>query len=82
MSEIRLPFCPICSQEILLPFSSDHVSASGKTFSCWFCSNCGFYLTTVDSKAVNPEKDIKTGFNLELRKKIREMKETYQKTKT
>jgi hypothetical protein len=82
MSEKIFPYCPICNREVLLPFSSDHVSAGGKAFSCWFCSNCGFYLTTVDNKAVNPKKDIKAGFNIELRQKILEMKDQYKKTKS
>ena len=81
MTEIRFPLCPVCNQETMLPFSSDHVSAGGKTFSCWFCPNCGFYLTTVNRGDVNPEKDIKAGINLELKKKIHAMKEYYQKTK-
>ena len=81
MTGIHFPLCPICDQATMLPFSSDHVSAGGKAFSCWFCSNCGFYLSTIDNKAINPEKDIKTGFNLELRQKINDMKEQYKKTK-
>ena len=81
MSE-KLPSCPICNQKVLLPFSSDHVTAGGKTFSFWFCSNCGFYLTTtaITNRSIDPEKDIKTGINLEIRQKIGGMKKNYQKT--
>lgn len=82
MSGIGFPLCPICNQEALLPFSSDHVSAGGKTFSCWFCPNCGFYLTTVNKGDVDPERDIKTGISLELKDKIHAMKKSYQTTKT
>ena len=78
MNEISFPSCPICNKEVLLPFSS--VSVDVKTFSIWFCSNCGFCLTTANNRAINPEKDINTGFNLDLRQKIREMKEQYNKT--
>lgn len=80
MSESVFPLCPICKKEILVPFSATQYDIGSKTFGFWFCSWCGFYLTTRDSRAVNPEEDIETGFNIQLRGKIREMKKDYGKS--
>jgi len=82
MSESSYPLCPICKKEILVPFSSTQFELGSKTFGCWFCSWCGFYLTTRDNRAINPEQDIETGFNIQLRRKIREMKKNHIKSKS
>ena len=50
-----------------------------KTYGIWICSNCGFFLTTRDTRAINTKKDIETGFNFGLRREIRQMREDYQK---
>ena len=56
MSEIKFPVCPICKKEVLLPFSIMQVGMdiSNKVYGTWFCSNCGFFLTTRDTRAINP----------------------------
>jgi hypothetical protein len=81
MSELRLPDCPICKREVLLPLSISQTSeyAGGKPYGLWVCSNCGFYITTSDTRAINPVKDIQTGFNKDLCKKVEKMRLEYRK---
>ena len=82
LTELSFPVCPICKREVLLPFSTMQFgvkSVSDKTFGSWVCSNCGFYLSTKDNKASNPDQDIETGFNKNLRKKIEELRKQYNK---
>ena len=81
MSEIKFPVCPICKKEVLLPFSITTVGGtlSEKIYGTWFCSNCGFFLTTRDTRANNPERDIEAGFNHGLRAEIQRMRNEYQK---
>jgi hypothetical protein len=74
-----LPICLICKKETLLPLSASEYELGGKTFGSWICSKCGFYLTTGDTRGVNPEIDIKIGFSFDLRRKISKMKEEYLK---
>lgn len=80
MSQLRLPDCPICNREVLLPLSISQQSgyASGKPYGLWICSNCGFYITTSDTRAINPDKDIKTGFNQSLREKVEKLRKEYK----
>jgi len=63
----------------LLPFSiSQHTNyASGKAYGSWICTNCGFYITTGDTRVIDPTSDIETGFIFHLRKKIRKMRKDY-----
>ena len=77
MSETRHPVCPICKKEVLLPFSIIHYEAS-KTFGNWFCSNCGFCISTDDSRCYEPKEDIKVSLIPELATRIRELKRIYE----
>jgi hypothetical protein len=77
MKASEYPVCPICKQEVLLPFSISQYELRGKIFGNWICSNCGFYLTTGDSRAEVPESDIKAGFHTLLRKKVEELRKEY-----
>jgi hypothetical protein len=81
MSESKYPVCPICKQEVLLPFSISQISdhSTGKVYGSWICSNCGFYLNTRDTRAIDPESDFETGFNVYVRKKVEELREKYYK---
>ncbi len=83
MSEMRLPVCPICKREILLPLSTWRVSAGSawgneKIFGNWICTNCGFYITTGENAGTNPE-DINADFNMPLRTRIEYLREEYKK---
>ncbi|MEJ2241424.1 MAG: hypothetical protein P8Y18_04700 [Candidatus Bathyarchaeota archaeon] len=82
MSENKYPICPICKKEVLLPFSIMQVAVehpAEKTYGNWICSNCGFFLTTRDTRAINPEKDIESGFNLDLQQKVEDLRKEYYK---
>jgi hypothetical protein len=81
MSELRLPLCPICKEEVLLPFSITQYDIGAKTFGNWVCTNCGFYITTRDTRAINPKEDIETGFIFNLRTKMNRLKKDYQTSK-
>ena len=82
MSQSKYPVCPICKQEVLLHFSGSQYELISKTFGSWICSNCGFYLTSGDSRAIDPESDIKAGFNLSLIKMVEELRREYYNQKT
>jgi len=79
MTDLKFPVCPICKQEVLLPFSIVQVAGtiSEKTFGNWICSNCGFFLSTKGNRANNPELDIKAGFSKNLIKKVEELRKKY-----
>ena len=70
MTDLKYPICPICKREVLLPFSTIHVGAENiqaKQYGTWVCSNCGFFLSTKDHKAINPGKALEAGFSTKLR---------------
>jgi len=80
MTDIKYPTCPICKREALLPFSTMHdgeKNIHSKQYGTWACSNCGFFLSTKDNKADNPEKDIDAGFSIKLRKKVEELRKLH-----
>lgn len=82
MTENNFPTCPICKREILLPFSIMQFGAStisDKTYGSWVCSNYGFFISTRDTRGINPEKDVEAGFNESLRKKIEDLRKSYNK---
>ena len=79
MSETRHPVCPICKKEVLLPFSISQYEVRGKHFGSWVCTNCGFYITTGDKRAMDPISDFETGINPFLRKEIKKIKKEYLK---
>jgi len=79
MSEMRFPLCPICKDEVLLPFSTSQYEVGEKVFGSWVCTNCGFFITTLDTRAIDIRNDIKTGFHLPLRRGIKELREEYKK---
>jgi hypothetical protein len=80
MVDLNFPICPICKREVLLPFSIMQVWAKNiqaKQYGTWICSNCGFFLSTKDERAVNPDKDVEAGFSTKLRKKVEELRKNY-----
>lgn len=82
MTDLKFPICPICKREVLLPFSIMQVGEHNtcvKQYGTWACSNCGFFLSTIDNSAVNPDKDIEAGFSITLRKKVEELRKQYMK---
>ena len=82
MVESKFPICPIWKREVLLPFSIMQVGAptiAAKVYGTWICSNCGFFLSTKDNRAVNPDKDIEAGFSIQLSKKIEKLRKQYNK---
>ena len=83
MTDLKFPICPICKQEVLLPFSIIQANArnlSGKTFGNWVCSNCGFFLSTEDNRGINPKEDIQAGFSENLVEKVEKLrKQFYEK---
>ena len=78
MVENSFPKCPICKEEVLLPFSVSQLETT-KTFAHWVCTNCGFCIGTADSRGCNPDKDVEAGFLSQLIKKMDELKEIYRK---
>jgi hypothetical protein len=83
MSKIEHPDCPICKKEVLLPFSicaNERNELKEKTYGSWVCTNCGFCISTGDSKASNPKQDITAVFLDELAIKIEELRKVYYKT--
>ena len=74
-----LPICPICKKELMIPFSASQYEAGAKIFGTWICSKCGFYMTTGDTRGVDPESDIKIGINSDLKIRISEMREKHLK---
>jgi hypothetical protein len=82
LTDLKFPICPICKREVLLPFSIMQVGEHNtcvKQYGTWACSNCGFFLSTIDNSAVNPDKDIEAGFSITLRKKVEELRKQYMK---
>jgi len=82
MTDLKYPICPICKREVLLPFSTMQVgveSIQAKQYGIWACSNCGFFLSTKDNRAINPDKDIEAGFSTKLRKEVEELRRQYMK---
>ena len=82
MTDLKVPLCPICKREVLLPFSTMHQgpkNLQSKEYGTWACSNCGFFLSTKNKRAVNPDKDIEAGFSIKLRKKVEELRNQYMK---
>jgi len=79
MSEMRLPICPICKREILLPLST-WVLKYGKenVVGNWICTNCGFYITTGKNSGTDPEEII-ADFNVPLRARIEYLRKEYKK---
>lgn len=79
MSEMRLPVCPICKREVLLPLST-WVLRYGreKVIGKWICTNCGFYITTGKSAGTDLE-DITTDFHIPLRTRIEYLRREYKK---
>jgi len=81
LSEFKKPVCPICKQEVLLPFSIMQVGGNRpeKTYGTWICSNCGFFLSTRDTQGINPESDVEAGFSDYLQKKVEDLRQEYYK---
>ena len=82
MTDLKYPICPICKREVLLPFSTIHVGATNiqaKQYGTWACSNCGFFLSTKDNKAINPDKALEAGFSTKLRQEVEELRKQYMK---
>jgi hypothetical protein len=81
MSQFKHPICPICKQEILLPFSLSQSPdwTTIKAYGSWICSNCGFYLTATDSKNVDQKHAIEAGFSVYLKKKVEDLRGEYFK---
>ncbi|MEJ2495444.1 MAG: hypothetical protein P8Y79_14075 [Ignavibacteriaceae bacterium] len=80
MTDLTFPICPICKREVLLPFSTMQVgehNTYAKQYGTWACSNCGFFLSTIDKSAVNPDIDIEAGFSIKLRKKVEELRKQH-----
>jgi len=80
LTDLTFPICPICKREVLLPFSTMQVgehNTYAKQYGTWACSNCGFFLSTIDNSAVNPDKDIEAGFSIKLRKKVEELRKQH-----
>jgi transcription elongation factor Elf1 len=79
MSEFRLPLCPICKHENLLPLSTWVLKISLKNvIGTWICTNCGFYVTAGKNSVTDPE-DIIADFNMPLRARIEYLRKEYQK---
>ncbi len=53
------PKCPVCREEVLLPFSVSQEETT-KDYAHWVCTNCGFCIGTGDTRGVNPKDDIQT----------------------
>ena len=79
MSEMKLPLCPICKREVLLPLSIYVTPGSWeKVFGNWVCTNCGFYITTAKKPGAHPD-DINADFNIPLRTRIEYLRKEYHK---
>ncbi|WGM89281.1 MAG: hypothetical protein IAX21_07145 [Candidatus Bathyarchaeota archaeon] len=82
MSVTEYAICPICKKEVLLPFSicaNECNEIKEKTYGSWVCTNCGFCISTGDSKASNPKHDITAVFLNEFAIKIEELRKVYYK---
>ena len=79
MSEMKLPLCPICKREILLPLSI-YVTPGAweKVFGNWICTNCGFSITTAKKSGAHTDNII-TDFNMALRTRIEDLRKEYKK---
>lgn len=78
MIENNCPSCPVCKNEVLLPFSIFENEMKTKTFGSWVCTNCGFCISTHNSKGSNPKEDITVYFIDELKIKIEELRRKHQ----
>jgi len=78
MVENSFPKCPICKEEVLLPFSVSQ-DMSTKVYAHWVCTNCGFCIGTGNTKGYNPNYDITFEFLQELAEEVRSAREHYQK---
>lgn len=79
MRQVRLPVCPVCKEEILLPFSVSGGMESAMTFAHWICTNCGFCIGTDNTRGIHPEEDLHAGFLYKLTARMKELKESFQK---
>ena len=80
MVENSFPKCPICEEEVLLPFSVSQ-DMSTKVYAHWVCTNCGFCIGTGDTRGCNPMHDIRGEILQELVDSIDEEKFRYQMQK-
>jgi C4-type Zn-finger protein len=79
VSEMRLPLCPICKREVLLPMSTWIFKyEKEKVYGNWICTNCGFYITTGKNTGTEPE-DITADFHIPLRSRIEYLRKEYMK---
>ena len=78
MVENSFPKCPICKEEVLLPFSVSK-DMSTKVYAHWVCTNCGFCIGTGDTRGYNTPKDILVGIFPEIVKRIEKIREEYQR---
>lgn len=78
MVENSFPKCPICKEEVLLPFSVSQ-DMSTKVYAHWVCTNCGFCIGTGDTRGCNPDNDIILSFLQELVEEVKSAREHYQK---
>ena len=78
MTHTHTVLCPICEKEVLLPFSISQYEFKGKTFGSWICTNCGFCISTGDSRGCNPNTDVKSRFIHKLRTRVQGLKKIYE----
>ena len=80
MADINFPKCPVCKKEVLLPFSIMQIAGvrlAEKTYGTWICSNCGFFLSTGDTRGINSKKDVKAGFSVDLQKQVEDLRKKH-----
>jgi len=73
----KYPVCPICKKEVLIPLSISLMDTQ-KQYGSWICTNCGFCISTQDTRGYNPNNDIEVSIIPKIAAKTRELKRIYE----